>query len=84
MMNPFSDDAEPISSSNYGQAIAPILCLAKTNAKAGALHYYSCRSAMSGSTFVARRAGIQQASKATAHNNAVTTTNVTGSVALTS
>src|SRR5215470_6786085 len=44
---------------------------------------YSLRSATIGSTFAARRAGIQQASKATAVSNSAIAANVTGSVALT-
>src|SRR5262249_12395550 len=44
---------------------------------------YSQRSATIGSTFVVRRAGIQQATSATAINNNEITTNVSGSVALT-
>jgi hypothetical protein len=43
----------------------------------------SCRNAVSGSTFVARRAGIQQASSATLISNKVMTAKVSGSVALT-
>src|SRR5262249_50595598 len=41
------------------------------------------RTATSGSTFVARRAGIQQASNATNVSSSAITTNVSGSVALT-
>ena len=44
---------------------------------------HSQRSATSGSTFVARRAGIQQASSATKVSSSVITMNVSGSVGLT-
>ena len=44
---------------------------------------YSYLSASSGSTFVARRAGIQQATKATTISSSESPTNVSGSVALT-
>jgi hypothetical protein len=47
------------------------------------LSRYSHRSAASGSTFVARRAGIQQANNATNVSNITTAMNVSGSVALT-
>src|SRR5215813_1419052 len=42
---------------------------------------YSCRSAIIGSTFVARRAGTQPANAATASNNIVASAIVSGSVA---
>src|SRR5262245_64897626 len=42
---------------------------------------YSCLRATIGSTFVARRAGIQQASRATNASNNAIATNVNGSVA---
>jgi hypothetical protein len=44
---------------------------------------YSRRNAASGSTFVARRAGIQQASNATAASSDESSANVVGSVTLT-
>ncbi len=44
---------------------------------------YSLRKAISGSTFVARRAGIQHASAATANSNSAMEMNVETSVALT-
>jgi len=44
---------------------------------------HSLRRAISGSTFVARRAGTQQASSATITNSADTAANVSGSVAFT-
>ena len=44
---------------------------------------YSHRRAIIGSTFVARRAGIQQASNATAMSSSAIAENVAGSVALT-
>jgi hypothetical protein len=43
---------------------------------------HSHRKATSGSTFVARRAGIQQASSATRSNSSAIAANVSGSVAL--
>jgi ADP-ribosylglycohydrolase len=46
-------------------------------------HLHSERKAISGSTFVARRAGIQHASKATNSNNNGAAMNVVGSVAVT-
>jgi hypothetical protein len=46
-------------------------------------YVYSLRSAMTGSTRVARRAGIQQASSATTNSDTPTTPNVMGSVAST-
>src|SRR5215813_4289188 len=49
----------------------------------GTGHSYSQRIAIIGSTFVARRAGIQQASRATNVNNSVMAPNVIGSTALT-
>src|SRR5262249_26783608 len=45
---------------------------------------HSCRKAVSGSTFVARRAGAKQASRATPTSSRGMETNVAGSVALTS
>ena len=47
------------------------------------IQFYSDRKATSGSTFVARSAGIQQASSATNVNNSVMAPNVIGSTALT-
>ena len=44
---------------------------------------HSYRSAVSGSTFVARHAGTQQANSATTESKTAITTNVSGSVALT-
>lgn len=44
---------------------------------------YSWRSAIIGSTFVARRAGIQQASNATTSSSVAMTVSVSGSVGLT-
>lgn len=45
---------------------------------------YSCRSAIIGSTLVARRAGMRQATSATVASSSVKPANVTGSCAVTS
>src|SRR5918996_5597734 len=58
------------------------LICAKDQIQGGKIGRYSYRSATNGSTFVARRAGIQHASSATEASVNDTATNVSASVAL--